>query len=179
MDILTLRNSLCTVNQCTNGTYLLKETDKSATLNKVYLCDIPYDSLIVKMDRIRFDKFLKDRKDWGFNKHSDYLIITNDKLVFIEMKSKKGIDKTLKDECIQKFSSDECIINYADLVFQKMLSKNSFFDKREAHYILLFQGPSIAKTPTVQRVITGNTTPSTFKAISVANESTISFIRII
>ena len=178
MDILTLKNSLCTVEQCT-GTYLLKETGKDAILNKVYLCDIPCDSLIVKMDNIKFDKFFKAQNGWGFNKHCDYLIVTDDKLVFIQMKSKKEIDQTLITECIQKFSSDECTINYADLIFQKMLSKNSFFDKRETHYILLYQGTSIAKTPTTQGVIISNTTPNTFRAIPVANESTISFNRTI
>jgi len=177
MDILTLKNSLCNVNQCTSGTFLLEETDQSATLRKVSLCDIPCDSLIVKMDKIKFNNFLKDQ--WGFNKHSDYLIITNDKLVFIEMKSKTEVSQKLRDDCQQKFTSDGCTMNYADTIFKLMLSKNSFFVNKEPHYVLLFQSPSIAKTPTAVGTELPNTTPNSFRQISVCNEGTISFYRTI
>lgn len=179
MDVITLKNSLCSVKQHISGLYSFEENGRDATLRKVYMCDIPSGALIIKLDGIKFSKFLIENGSWGFNKHSDYLIITDDKLVFIEMKSKKAVGSDLKKECIQKFSSDECSMNYADLIFQKMLSKNSFFDKREQHYVLLFQAPSIMKTPIKAGAELSNTTPNTFRQIPVANESTISFYRTI
>ena len=179
MDKQTLKNSLCNVYPCNNGTFLLEEKDKSATLRRVSLCDIPFDSLIVKMDKIRFNNLLKDRKDWGFNKHSDYLIITDDKLVYIEMKSRSAVDKGTKDECLQKFLSDTCTTNYADLIFKEILSKNPFFSKREPHYVLLFQSTSITKTPTTVGTAPANSNPQSFRLIPVSNDSTISFFRTI
>lgn len=179
MDTSTLKNSLCNVIQCNSGNQLFEEKTSAATLRKVYMCDIPFGALIIKLDGIKFSKFIKDNSSWGFNKHSDYLIITNDRLIFIEMKSKKEVGPDLKNECIQKFSSDECTMNYTDLIFQKMLSKNVFFERREHHYVLLFQAPSIAKTPTKAGAKRSNTTPDTFRQIPVANESTISFYEMI
>lgn len=180
MDILTLKNSLCKVAQCNNGAVTLVEKDNNATLRKVVLCDVPFGALIVKMDDIKFSNFLKDRKEWGFNKHSDYLIVTNDKLVFIEMKSKGEVGIGLQKECCQKFASDECTITYSDMIFQKMLSKESFFDKRETHFVLLYQAPPITKTAIRAEIeLPSNTSPDRFRPIPVANDATISFFRTI
>ena len=179
MDAQTLKNSLCSVEQHNSDLYPFEENGNDATLRKVYMCDIPSEALIIKLDKIKFLKFFKENNGWGFNKHSDYLIVTDDKLVFIEMKSTTSVGPDLKNECIKKFSSDECSMNYADLIFQKMLSKNSFFERREPHYVLLFQALPITKTPTKLGTVTSNTTPDTFRQIPVANESTISFYRTI
>lgn len=175
MDILTLKKSLCNVKQCISDIYTLVESDKSATLKTVHMCDIPCNSLIIKMDKTKFNNFLKDQKEWGFNKHSDYLIITDDKLVFIELKSKKEVGAELKDECIQKFKSDKCTINYADNIFKEILSKNPFFSSRKQHYVLLYQAPSVAKLPTALGTKNPNVTPETFRQIPVQNEGIISF----
>lgn len=175
MDIRTLEKSLYTVKKCTSGMFLLEEPDKSATLKKIHMCDIPNGALIVKMDKTKFNNFLKDQKTWGFNKHSDYLIITNDKIVFVELKSKTDVGTTLKDECIQKFKSDKCTINFADKIFEEMLSKNPFFSNKKQHYVLLYQAPSISKQPTISTIAIPNITPDTFRPIPVQNEGTISF----
>lgn len=180
MDIQTLKKSLCNVNQCDSGIFLLEEKDRSATLKKVSLCDVPKGALVVRMDnKVGFHHFLKDQKSWGFNKHSDYLVITQDKLVFIELKSKKEVGQGLTDECQQKFASDGCTLYYADKIFEMLLHKNSFFDNREPHYVLLFQAPSIAKTSTSVETMSPNTTPDNFRPIPVSNEGTISFFKTI
>mgnify|MGYP007067619510 CR=1 FL=1 len=175
MDMAMLKKSLCTVVLCTSDTYTLEETDKNATLKNVYMCDIPNGSLIVKMDKIRFNNFLKDQKVWGFNKHSDFLIITDDKLVFIELKSRTEVGKELRNECVQKFASDKCTVNYADNIFKEILAKNPFFASREPHFVLLYQAPSILKHPTTLGAEFPNLTPDTFRQIPVQNNGTISF----
>ena len=131
------------------------------------------------MDKTRFNNFLSDKKEIGFNKHSDYIIITDDKVVFIEMKSKKEVNQELMDECRTKFTSDECSLDYADAIFQRILNKNSFFKKREFHFVLFYQALSIAKTPTAPENPSPNLTPDTFRPISVVNEGTVSFFRTI
>ena len=76
MDVQTLKNSLCNVKQCESDMYVLEEKDKSASLRRVTMCDIPIGSLVIRMDnKVHFNNFLKDK--WGFNKHSDYLIVTD------------------------------------------------------------------------------------------------------
>lgn len=180
MDKPTLKQVLCNCKECISGSFLLKETDSSATLTDVTMCDIPANAMVVKMDKVRFCNFFIDKKEWGYNKHSDYLIVTDDKLVFVEMKSKKQVDKYLSDECSQKFSSDECVLIHADNIISKMMKKTSFFDKLEIHYVLLYEALSMAKTPTsANGVISPNLTPSTFRAIPVVNGGTISYNRAI
>ena len=179
MDLQTIRVTFCKCNECTTGSALLKETDKSATLTDVTICDIPKNALVVKMDNnVRFSNFFLDKKEWGYNKHSDYLIITDDKLVLVEMKSKKMLDQELQDDCEKKFSSDECTLLYSDHIIEKLMKKNSFFNKREIHFVLLYEAPSITKTPTsVATTVPPNTTPSTFRPIAVPNGATISYMR--
>lgn len=174
MDLQTLKSSVCKGSTCKEGCYTLEESDRSATLRKIVICDLPQEALIIKMDnKVRFNNFLKDQ--WGFNKHSDFLIVTDDKLVFIEMKSKTEVCQELEEDCQKKFLSDECTINYADTIFQKMLSKNAFFNKRETHYVLFYQSPSVAKTPTAIGEEEPNISPNSFRKIPVSNEGIISF----
>lgn len=179
MDIATLKRSICKVSECLSGNYLLEEQDPCATLRQVNICDIPAGSLIIKMDGIKFSNLLIDRKEWGFNKHSDYLIVTNINLVFIEMKSRGDVDQKLVEECRQKFTSDNCSISYADKIFKELLSKKAFFEQRSTHYVLLYQGPSIIKDPTEYIKEPPNNTPATFRKIAIQDGSTLSFNRTI
>lgn len=179
MDIVTLKHSICKVAECDSGNYLLEETDPHATLRQVNICDIPTGSLIIKMDGTKFSNLLIDKKAWGFNKHSDYLIVTDIDLVFIEMKSRKDVNEELVEECRQKFTSDNCSISYADKIFQELLSKNAFFKQRSPHYVLLYQGPSIIKDPTEYAKEPPNNTPATFRKIAIQDSSTLSFKRTI
>ena len=148
MDKETLKKSLCSCSVCSSGSYLLEEKGDDATLRAVTMCDIPQNALVIKMDKVRFSNFLIDRKEIGFNKHSDYIIVTDDKIVFIEMQSKTEVNQELIDECRIKFISDGCSLDYSDSVFKKILHKKPFFEKKEYHYVLLFQALPIAKTPT-------------------------------
>lgn len=180
MDIQILRQSLCNCQLCTDGCALLKETGKEATLTDVTICDLPADALVIKMDKTKFNGFLLDKKEWGYNKHSDYLIVTGDKLVFVEMKSRKMVGRDLSDECINKFTSDDCTIKHADNIIEKLMQKNPFFNRRTQHFVLLYETTSISKTSTI---IGGkpspNNTPSSFRSIAVNNGATISFRRAI
>ena len=179
MDKKTLRGTLYNCTECSSGSYLLEETGADATLRAVTMCDIPENALIVKMDKVRFHHFLSDEKRIGFNKHSDYIIVTDDKIVFIEMKSQTEVNQGLRDECRIKFISDDCSLDYSDSIFKKMLNKTSFFERKEHHYVLLFQAPPLKKTPTQPDKLSPNSTPDTFRQISVVNEGTISFYRTI
>lgn len=179
MDIKMLKRSICNVAECNSGNFLLEETDPHATLKQVNLCDIPTGSLIIKMEATRFSNLLKDNKTWGFNKHSDYLIVTDNDMVFIEMKSLKEVNQTLIETCRQKFASDNCTIYYADKIFEELLSKNAFFKQRCPHYVLLYQGPSVIKDPIECVKELPNNTPCTFRRIAIYNGSTLSFNRTI
>ena len=85
MDFDTLKKSLSYGNVCSSGQYVMRETGSDATLKEVTIRDIPENSLVIKMDKINFTNLFNSNviKSWGFNKHSDYLIVTQDRLVFV------------------------------------------------------------------------------------------------
>lgn len=179
MDKATLKKSLCNCIECSNGSFLLKENKPDATLREVTICDIPIGALVIKMEDAEFNGFLKPNKQWGYNKHSECVIVTDNEMIFIEMKSQQDVNQKLTDECWKKFTSDCCVINYVDDVFQKMLKKKRYFENKELHFVLLYQTLSIAKTSTAPQNLSPNLTPETFRLISVVNEGTISFFRTI
>lgn len=179
MDKATLKNSLCNCEECSSGSFVLNEKERDATLREVTICDIPIGALIIKMEDAEFNGFLKPNKQWGYNKHSECVIVTDNKMIFIEMKSQYKVNEKLKDECWKKFTSDCCVINYVDDVFLRMLKKNHFFDTKETHFVLLYQTLSMAKTPIVAGSLSSNLTPDTFRLIPVVNGGTISFNRTI
>lgn len=179
MDKATLKKSLCNCVECSSGSFVLNETKQDATLREVTICDIPIGAMIIKMEDAEFTGFLKPNKQWGYNKHPECVIVTDNKMIFIEMKSQNEVNQKLKDECWKKFTSDCCVIDYVDDVFLKMLKKNRFFDNKEAHFVLLFQTSSMAKTPIVAGPLPSNLTPDTFRPIPVVNRGTVSFNRTI
>ena len=178
MDINTLKSSFSDLKYKDNsGVFKLKESGKDATLKEVTLINIPNDSLIVKMDDVKFHNLFIDK--WGFNKHSDYMVITDDKIIFIEMKSKSKFDDKLKEECQKKFASDKSTMDYADSIFENLLLKNSFFRQKEFHYVLLYQSMPINKTPTINQPNNSNTEPNNFRKIAISNEGVIDYKKII
>lgn len=180
MDIQNLRLSVCNCQQCPAGSALLRETGRDATLTNITICDLPANALVIKMDKTRFNGFLLDKKEWGYNKHSDYLIVTDDKLVFVEMKSRKLVGKSLSDDCVKKFTSDDCTVKHADNIIEKMMLKNAFFNRRVQHFVLFYETTSISKTLTTMSCTPRpNNTPLTFRPIAVNNGATISYRRTI
>ena len=67
MDKATLKKSLYNCSDCSIGSFKLEEKGDNATLKAVTLCDVPPGALIVKMDKTRFNNFLSDKKEIGFN----------------------------------------------------------------------------------------------------------------
>lgn len=182
MDFDTLKKSLSSYgNVCSLGQYVMRETGSDATLKEVTIRDIPENSLVIKMDKIKFTNLFNSNviKSWGFNKHSDYLIVTQDRLVFVEMKSRTSVNSELEEKCRKKFLSDSCTINYADDIFIKLLSKNSFFNNKKTHYVLLYQSVSVNKKNFLNLSQPSNNTPETFRKIAVCNEAIISYNRVI
>lgn len=173
-----LQSFLNNYTRITDGSYTLEETGKDATLRKIHLIDIPNNAIIVKMDDVKFHKFLKPNKELGYNKHSDYMLVVNDKIVFFELKSKTDVNESLNEECITKFCSDLCVTKYSDCIFDILLNEGTFFSEKNIHYVLLYQLPTATKT-TSFTVLPSNSNPKEYRRIQVANDSVLSYFRAI
>jgi len=90
---------------------ILEETDSSAKLKRIDICDVPNGSELIKIDGSQEPNtlFLDNN---GQRKRCDYLLITtlNGKktLLFMEMKSKKPDNTEVK----QKFLTSQCLWDY-------------------------------------------------------------------
>ncbi|MDE5874208.1 MAG: hypothetical protein K2H15_01070, partial [Muribaculaceae bacterium] len=70
-------------------TFICEEKDKGAKLNRITIINIPTDSIALKLEHISMEGLTAKSivKKLGYNQHCDYVIVTPDKCVFIEMKS--------------------------------------------------------------------------------------------
>lgn len=167
-----LKSSLCSVAVCSQET-ILKETGAEATLREVKIVNLPQETLVIKMDSVRFHGLFKDK--WGFNKHCDYALVTDSEVVFVELKSRNELTDNMRNDCEKKFQSDICTIEYADAIFANLLSKNKFFINRKKHYVVFYQALSVSKTPTQTKDKKANNSPETFRPIAIQNQGTIRF----
>ena len=159
--------------ECTAAKYTLEETDPNAKLKKVVINGIPQGALIVRIDNgDGIKKLLKsDGDDFPINKRSDYLIIDEKNVIFVEMKS-KNVDTR---DCILKFKSSACLISYIDNLFNEFLGSNSYFENKAKHYVVIsLQQMSCYKDPFTKNDDTkSNTRPGQFRNIETPNKGEV------
>ena len=90
---------------------ILEENDPCAKLKRIDICDVPNDSVLIKMDGSEepYTLFLENH---GQRKRCDYLLIMmlhgRGILLFMEMKS----DNVKSTEVEQKFMASQCLWDY-------------------------------------------------------------------
>ena len=182
MDRQTLRKALCATFPSSGGEVVLRETDKGATLREITVHGLPAEAYAVKLDGIKVHKLFFDKIIGDFNKHGDYLIVTDRDMIVVEMKSQKEISEKLLDECKRKFKSDCCIFDYCDSVFFRILKKNPFFKGKPIYFVLLYQGAPIAISPTSAKPSENppkHTDPEEFLRIPVADNARVNFRKLL
>ena len=154
---------------------LLIEKDESAKLRKVNILDLPSNTMVLALDKIKTDTLFQKGK--GQNTRCDYLIITDDKVIFVEMKSHEDAPNVYRDDCIKKYTSSKCLLAYIDEVVLELYQQPKILEHKDQHYVLLYKDFSINKTSTSLKPSTAlsNTTPEHFLDIAVENDGEIYF----
>lgn len=178
MDSTTLFQNFNNVAKSHNNTLTLKENGTQATLRSITIENLPIDSFAIKIDDFKVHNVFKGKNGWGYNRHSDYVIITPNILIFIEMKSANHMAYDRQEKIITKFQSDTCILDYLDIIFSRMLGKNTFFDKREKRFIALYRGPEVKTTTSTRPSSPLHIHPDHFAKIAVKDGDTINFNRL-
>ena len=133
------------------------------------------DVKIIKSDKIKIEKLFKGAGK-GQRKHCDYLIITNDKVYFIELQSSIDLErKDGIDYVTTQFKGTLCITYYIDSVLINFYNKNKFFDSVQKRYILFCKNLPISKSKLSLKDLTNesNDKPENFKIIQVDNDGVI------
>lgn len=156
---------------------ILTENDKQSKLKKIQINDIPNGSIVLDSDKIHLNTLFYEKLP--INKSSDFLIITDEQLIFIEMKSDTNAPKTKRKESISKFTATECITDFIDIVIEKFGITDKFISKLQRKFILFYLKPSIGKETTSLK---GSyepkpkyNKPEIFYPFQVANEEIIEF----
>ena len=154
----------------------LTETGDSSTLTEVIIEGLSHNAMVLALDKIKSHTLFKQGK--GQNTRCDYLIINDQTIFFIEMKSREQHPSTNKGkDIINKYRASECILVYIDEVlieFYGELSK--FFGNKEKRYVLLYLTPSIYKTTTSRKPPSKpeiNNTPGNFLRLPVGKDNKI------
>ncbi len=154
----------------------LIEPEPNAFLRSIRIKNLPNDSALLKCDKMKINNVFKDCSR-GQNKRCDYILISNNTVYFIELKSAEESETKYFDDCIKKFKGVLCITDYIDSVMVNFYKKDKFFSPLQKKYILLFLSPSINKKPTSLRSCHENrpihNEPDKFLPLPVKNESTI------
>lgn len=182
MDKDTLKCKFSNVVRVSGGELQLLETGNDATLREVIVTGLSDDAYAVKIDPIKVQKLFSCERDWAYNKHGDYLIVTDNELIVVEMKSRTDLTEDVVNDVKLKFKSDMCILDYCDSVFRVMLAKNPFFGSRPTYFVLLYQKLPIQKNTTVPHVRTSgptHMTPDRFARLQVANGEKINVKRLL
>lgn len=180
MDKNTLKSRFSNVVLVSDGELHLLENGDDATLREVIVSGLPDDAFAVKIDPIKVQNLFSCSGEWAYNKHGDYLIVTEDDLIVIEMKSRTDLTDKVVDDVRLKFRSDTCMLDYCDAVFRIMLEKKPFFALRHTCFVLFYQKLPLQKTTTVPNLglVPGHVTPDAFARIQVANGERINVKRL-
>lgn len=159
------------------GTYKLRELEKNATLKQVNLVGVPEDCIFLQLDCISTNTLFKNGE---YEKRCDYLIISDNVLYFVELKSHENAPISKKNECIGKFRASLCLTKYIDEVISIVRQKQNVFASKNTYYILIYRNTPIDKTTTsLKPKKSQHTSPDKFLAIPVANNSDLYFKKLL
>ncbi len=135
----------------------LKESD----LYSITIQNVPEDAVAIKTDRFPdLGGFFKCSGDIGQCKRADFVIITDDKLIFIELCKGKKQEK----EVVQQLKGAQCVIEYCHNIGGKFYNHDSFL-KNNIHYFVSVSKIGVSKKRSAPKPCQNNT-PDNFLKIN-------------
>ncbi|MBF0311326.1 MAG: hypothetical protein HQL56_17560 [Magnetococcales bacterium] len=118
---------------------LLKENDPQASLSKVYIENVPKEAVLIHMDQIPPPECLRE----NYRKRCDYTLVTQDCILFMEMKSSAKTSR--ENEIIQQFKGADAVLEFIAAASRNFLGEGSW-RTRTRKYIIFVGG--VEKRPT-------------------------------
>ena len=154
----------------------LIEKERQAKLKLVKILNVPNDSTLIKGEDTQVKNYFNNTVR-GNNMRCDYILIANNTIFYIELKTNSEASTILANDCIKKFKATKCIIDYFDSILLEF-NNRSFFNEKEKRFVLFHLSPSINKTttslkPKEEYPAIVNNIPENFKFFFVRNEEMI------
>lgn len=133
---------------------------------EVPISQVPNQIIVFRVDKFPDPRSIFDGSK-GECKRADFVIITSNAMVFIELQ--KSSNKTEK-EIIQQFKGAQCFVDYCRSIAKKFWNKNDFLNANQyPQYFVSIKNISMNKKPTINRVGNKNTSPEIMLKISSPN----------
>lgn len=145
------------------GKFCIKlEEIKSELKYSITIQQTPQDAIAIKTDRFPdLRSFFKCSSDTGQCKRADFVIISDKKLIFIELCETKKQEKTV----IQQLKGAQCVIEYCSSIGDKFYDRKSFL-KEYSPYFVSIDNISVSKKSNTKAKSRKNDAPDQFLKIS-------------
>ncbi len=138
----------------------LKESD----LYSITIQNVPEDAVAIKTDSFpNLQGFFNCCSNIGQCKRADFVIITDDKLIFIELCKGKKQEKKV----VQQLKGAQCVIEYCRNISDKFYNYNSLL-KNNIHCFVSVSNIGVNKRGSKQKQYQNNT-PDNFLKINASN----------
>jgi hypothetical protein len=136
---------------------LTESSDYSVTIHNILK-----DAVAIKTDNFPdLGNFFNCSSDVGQCKRADFVIIADEKLIFIELcRSKKQ-----KDEVVQQLKGAQCVIEYCRNISEKFYNYTSFLEGYTSYFVSIYN-IGVNKKPNTTLSNEANKTPDKFLKIS-------------
>lgn len=141
-----LNEGICSKSR--SGQVHLRENDAHAKIKNIFIDGLSSDALLIKTDKAKVEKIFKGAGA-GQNKRCDYVLIDDENMFFIEIKSTFAESNT--DEYSKQFKGSLCVVEYIDSVVREFYLDESILSRLNKHYLLLFKKRPIQKLRTSLR----------------------------
>ncbi len=126
----------------------------------VTIAQVPENTVAIKTDGFPDLKgFFQCSSETGQCKRADFVIITDDKLIFIELSTAKK----LKKEVVQQLKGGQCVVEYCQSIGRKFYDNASFLKNRDACFVSIYE---IGVNKKSQRILPKNNSLNHFLKIS-------------
>ena len=126
----------------------------------ITIIQVPENATAIKTDSFPdLQDFFNCSSETGQCKRADFAIITDDKLIFIELSTTK---KT-KTEVVQQLKGSQCVIEYCQSIGDKFYKTPSFLKDCDSYFVSIY---NIGANKKASITLAKNNTPDKFRKIS-------------
>ncbi len=137
----------------------LKESDSNSY--SITIRDVPQDAIAIKTDSFPdLKNFFNCSSDIGQCKRADFVVIAEEKLIFIELcKGQKQ-----KKEVVQQLKGAQCVVEYCRNISNKFYNYDSFLENNDSYFVSISNIGTNKKSTTISSK--NNNMPDDFLKIS-------------
>jgi len=136
------------------------EEDTKGNSYSITIAQVPENATAIKTDSFpNLQDFFNCSSETGQCKCADFAIITDDKLIFIELSTANKLEKKV----VRQLKGAQCVLEYCQSIGDKFYNNDSFLEGRHSYFVSIAK---IGANKKGKRTPAKNNTPDEFRKIS-------------